>query len=62
MSPIREQHNPLILKLLREHDSLGHDQQQERKSLQRRILFLMTTIKLHERETENLLEPELMCL
>lgn len=52
MSPIRQQHNPLILKLLREHDSLNPDQLQERQALQRRILFLMTTIKLNELEEE----------
>ena len=50
MSEIREQNNPLITKLLREHDSLGLDQVTERKELQRRILFLMTTIKMHELE------------
>jgi hypothetical protein len=52
MSPIRQQNNPLILKLLREHDSLGVEQRQERQALRRRILFLMTTIKLHELEEE----------
>lgn len=52
MSPIRQQQNPLILKLLREHDGLSPDQLQERQALQRRILFLMTTIKLHELEEE----------
>ena len=50
MSGIRQQNNPLILKLLREHDALDADQWEERKALQRRILFLMTTIKLHELE------------
>jgi hypothetical protein len=52
MSFIRQQNNPLIIKLLREHDSLGPEQQQARQSIQRRILFLMTTIKLHELEAE----------
>ena len=53
MSSIRQQNNPLILRLLREHDSLGMEQHQERQALQRRILFLMTTIKLHELEEES---------
>jgi hypothetical protein len=48
MSPIREHYNPIISKLLREHDRLPHDQVEERKSFQRRILFLMNTIKMEE--------------
>ena len=48
MSPVREQYNPIISKLLREHDRLPHDKVEERKSFQRRILFLMTTIKMEE--------------
>ncbi|MEA9601391.1 hypothetical protein [Polynucleobacter sp. MWH-S4W17] len=48
MSPIREHYNPIITSLLREHDRLSHDQIEERKSFQRRILFLMTTIKMEE--------------
>jgi hypothetical protein len=48
MSPVREQYNPIICKLLREHDRLPHDKVEERKSFQRRILFLMTTIKMEE--------------
>jgi len=39
MSPIREHYNPIISKLLREHDRLTHDQVEERKRFQRRILF-----------------------
>jgi len=48
MSPIREHYNPIISKLLREHDRLTHDQVEERKRFQRRILFLMSTIKMEE--------------
>ncbi len=48
MSPIREFYNPIITNLLREHDRLPHDKVEERKSFQRRILFLMTTIKVEE--------------
>ncbi|MBU3550065.1 hypothetical protein [Polynucleobacter sp. MWH-Berg-3C6] len=48
MSPIREFYNPIITNLLREHDRLPHDKVEERKSFQRRILFLMTTIKMEE--------------
>jgi hypothetical protein len=48
MSPIREHYNPIISKLLRERDRLPHDQVEERKSFQRRILFLMNTIKMEE--------------
>jgi hypothetical protein len=58
MSEIREQNNPLIMKLLREHDSLGLDQVTERKELQRRILFLMTTIKMHELEQARAVEKK----
>jgi hypothetical protein len=50
MSPVREHYNPLITQLLREHDSLPHDQVIERKSFQRQILFLMNTIKMQELE------------
>ena len=50
MSPVRELYNPVITKLLREHDRLSHDQVEERKSFQRRILFLMSTIKFAEYE------------
>jgi len=50
MSPVREHYNPLISKLLREHDQLPHDNVDERKSFQRRIIFLMNTIKLDEYE------------
>lgn len=42
MSPVREHYNPIITKLLREHDSLPQDQINERKSFQRKILFLMS--------------------
>ncbi len=51
MSPVREHYNPLITKLLREHDRLPHDCIEERKCFQRRIIFLMNTIKLEEFET-----------
>jgi hypothetical protein len=50
MSAVREHYNPLITKLLREHDQLPHDKINERKSFQRRIIFLMNTIKLEEYE------------
>lgn len=50
MSPAREHYNPVITKLLREHDRLPHDQIAERKSLQRQILFLMNAIKFEEFE------------
>ncbi len=51
MSPVREHYNPLITKLLREHDRLPHDSINERKSFQRKIIFLMNTIKFEEYET-----------
>ena len=50
MSPVRERYNPVITKLLREHDQLSHELVEERKSFQRRILFLMNTIKFEEYE------------
>ena len=50
MSPVREYYNPVITKLLREHDRLPHDMVDERKSFQRQILFLMNAIKLDEFE------------
>jgi hypothetical protein len=56
MSSIRQQNNPLIIQLLREHDSLAPEQQEARQTIQRRILFLMTTIKFHELEVERSLQ------
>lgn len=50
MSPVREHYNPIITQLLREHDSLPHDKISERKNFQRKILFLMSTIKTEEFE------------
>jgi hypothetical protein len=50
MSPVREHYNPIITKLLREHDSLPHENVAERNKFQRRILFLMATIKMEEFE------------
>ncbi len=50
MSPVRELYNPVITKLLCEHDQLSYDQIEERKSFQHRILFLMNTIKFSELE------------
>ena len=50
MSPVRELYNPVITKLLREHDQLPHDKLDERKSFQRQILFLMNAIKYAEFE------------
>ena len=52
MSVIREKNNPLIQQLLQAHDRLSLDRQVERQALQRRILFLMTTIKMQELEEE----------
>lgn len=54
MNSVRELNNPIILKLLKEHDELTLDQVSQRKALQRRILFLMTSIKLYELENESL--------
>jgi hypothetical protein len=51
MSPVREHYNPIITQLLRQHDQLPHENVSERKSFQRRILFLMTTIKMEEFES-----------
>lgn len=48
MSPAREHYNPEIINLLREHDRLPHENINERKSFQRRILFLMHAIKAQE--------------
>ena len=50
MSPVREHYNPVITKLLREHDQLPLERVIERKSFQRQILFLMSAIKLEEFE------------
>lgn len=50
MSPVREHYNPIITQLLRQHDQLSHEKVAERKSFQRRILFLMTAIKMEEFE------------
>ena len=48
MSEIRKAHNPTIIKLLREHDSLPYEQLEKRKSLQRQIMFLMSVVKSTE--------------
>ena len=50
MTPLREHYNPVITNLLREHDRLPLDKAEERKSFQRKILFLMNIIKLEEFE------------
>jgi hypothetical protein len=50
MSPVREHYNPIIKKLLREHDRLPQENVDQRKSFQRQILFLMSAIKLDEFE------------
>jgi hypothetical protein len=50
MSPVREHYNPVITKLLREHDRLPLEKVVERKNFQRQILFLMNAIKLEEFE------------
>jgi hypothetical protein len=52
MSVTRMQNNPVIQQLLREHDALDISHTEERMTIQRRILFLMTTIKMHELEEE----------
>lgn len=51
MSPVRKHYNPLITKLLHEHDQLSHENIEERKSFQRKIIFLMNTIKFEEYES-----------
>lgn len=48
MSPARIQYNPIIRRLLKEHDALSMDQITERNQLQRRLLFLMSTVKYLE--------------
>ena len=50
MSLVREHYNPVITQLLRDHDRLPHENIEERKSFQRKILFLMNAIKLEEFE------------
>lgn len=50
MSLIRKITNPSILALLREHDRLPENRYDDKLALQRRILFLMTSVKLYERE------------
>ena len=50
MSPVREHYNPVITQLLREHDRLPHENIEERKSFQRKILFLLNATKLEEFE------------
>ena len=52
MSVTRMQNNPVIQQLLREHDALDISHTEERMTIQRRILFLMTTIKMQELEEE----------
>jgi len=48
MSPARIQYNPIIQRLLREHDALPVHHVNERNQLQRRLLFLMSTVKYLE--------------
>ena len=48
---MREQLRPLIIQLLREHDALPYDNYAGRNCLQRKLLFLMETIKLDEQLT-----------
>ena len=50
MSLVREHYNPVITQLLRDHDRLPPENIEERKSFQRKILFLMNAIKLEEFE------------
>ena len=46
----REKAAPQIISLLREHDSLSPENLTGRFALQRAILFLMSSVKLHEAE------------
>jgi hypothetical protein len=48
MSPARTQYNPIIKRLLKEHDELSEDKIYERNQLQRKLLFLMSTVKYLE--------------
>ncbi|QWD80303.1 hypothetical protein ICV01_03010 [Polynucleobacter sp. MWH-Spelu-300-X4] len=48
MSPARNQYNPIIRKLLQEHDALPMHYVNRRNELQRRLLFLMSTVKYLE--------------
>jgi hypothetical protein len=48
MSPARNIYNPIIVRLLKEHDSTPDDQIELRNSIKRRILFLMSTVKSFE--------------
>lgn len=50
MSDVRERLTPLILQLLRQHDSLPVEETQARMALQRRILFLMDEVRAAEFE------------
>ena len=50
MSELRNQLNPTIIKLLREHDNLPYENASARKVLQRQLLSLMSIVKLHEQE------------
>ena len=45
---MREQLRQLITELIRAHDALPYENQQDRKCLQRKILFLMEEVKLTE--------------
>ena len=48
MSPARNIYNPIIMKLLKEHDLIPDNQVDERNLIKRRILFLMSTVKSFE--------------
>lgn len=48
MSSIREQHNPTIIKLLREHDQLPYEHLEQRRNIERQIMFLMSIVKTGE--------------
>lgn len=45
MSPAREKYTPIIVKLLKQHDSLPIEMTSERRAIQRELLRLMSTVK-----------------
>ena len=51
MSAAREKYNPIILKLLRQHDALPIEMMSERNAIQRQLLHIMSTVKCLEIDT-----------
>lgn len=47
----RNQATPEIIRLLKEHDSIAYDNRTLRNTIKRKILFIMETVKLEERES-----------